>query len=294
MYTARAGWSTRVIDKGITAGALGMTSKISNFPGVRETIRGSALVEMLREQAEGFGAVFENDKVTAARVTDSVKTLWGGKGTYRGRGVVVTTGSMGRTQTLPGEERLTGRGVSYCATCDGFFFQDQTVVVAGSTDEVLEEALYLTRFARRVVLLSPAESLRASEDLVDEVEKHAAIDVRHAVTLREILGKDRVEGVVAVPLGDEPERIEATGVFIYIQGGKPIVDFLGGQIPVTSDGCLLIDETFQTQVPGVFAAGDVLCKHVKQAVIAAAEGAASAMAVDRYLAGRSKLRPDWS
>ena len=294
VYAARADRSTRVIDKGITAGALGMTSKISNFPGFVEPLTGSALVSTIRSQAESFGAVFVDDKITATKLDGEIKTLWGGKAAYRAKTVIIATGSMGRSQSIPGEEALTGRGVSYCATCDGFFFQDQTVAVAGNTDEAAEEALFLTRFARKVFLLVPTEDLRISDAFAQDLEAHPAVEVRRASRLTEILGESTVTGVRIAPLGDEPETLEVSGVFIYLQGGKPIIEFLGGQLPVTPEGCLAIDATFQTGMPGVFAAGDVLCKHLKQAVIASAEGASAAVAADRFLAGRAKLRPDWS
>jgi len=294
VYAARAGWRTLVVDKGIHAGALGMSAKIANFPGFPDTPTGAAIISRIREQAVGFGAAFADDKITAARLDGEEKTLWGAKGAYCGRAVIIATGSMGRDRSIPGEERLVGRGVSYCATCDGFFFQGRSVAVAGTTDEAVEEALFLTRFAQRVHLLVPTPSLRVGDVLVSEIERNDSIVVHPRTTVQEIVGASQVEGVRITRRGEDPTTLEVGGVFLYLQGGRPIIDFLGGQVPTTPEGCLMVDQTFQTRIPGVFAAGDVLCKHLKQAVIAAAEGASAAVAADRLLSGREKLKPDWS
>ena len=294
LYTARAGLSTLVIDKGIGSGALGMTHGIANFPGIQGSPSGAEVVGSIRDQAASFGARFVDDRVTVAEVAGDPKTLYGNRGAYRGQAVIVATGSMGRTATLPGEDALVGRGVSYCATCDGFFFADQAVAVVGNTEEAIEEALYLTRFARRVHLICPTSSLRVSDDLVAQLEAEPKIEIRTATSAREIHGETMVEGLKIKRRDGEEETLPVAGVFIYLQGGAPIIGFLNDQVPTTDAGCLLVDENFQTRVPGVFAAGDVLCKHLKQAVIAAAEGAGAAVAADRYLSGRSALKPDWA
>ncbi|HDQ73054.1 MAG TPA: FAD-dependent oxidoreductase [Chloroflexi bacterium] len=294
IYTARAGWKTLVIDKGLTAGALGRSSQIANFPGVPEPLSGAELVTRMREQAESFGATFVDDKVLRADIKKDPKQIWVGQGAHEGRAVIIATGAMGRTNRVPGENRLLGRGVSYCATCDAAFFRDKAVAVVGNNDEALEEALTLTRFASEVHLVSPTPELTASRDVVDELKSHPQVTTYVATKLREILGEDSVESITVYSREEGERTIPVSGVFIYLQGNVPIVDFLGEQAETDEGGCLLVDEFHQTTTPGVFAAGDVLCKHVKQAVIAAAEGAKTAVAVDRHLQGREKLRPDWS
>ncbi len=294
IYAARAGLSTLVVDKGVTSGALGMSREIANYPGIPEGTPGADVVLRIQAQAERFGARFVADKVSASDVAGDVKAVYGTRGTYRGRAIIIASGAMGRAHTLPGEDRLIGRGVSYCATCDGFFFQGKTVAVAGATDEAIEEALFLTRFAAHIHILSPSEALRCSPRLADEAARSPSVTLHPSTTLEEILGDSAVEAVRVRTRGGAPTLLPVAGVFLYLQGGRPIVDFLGGQVPLTADGCLAVDSLFQTQVPGVFAAGDVLCKHLKQAVIAAAEGASAAVAADRYLSGREKLRPDWA
>jgi len=210
LYAARAGWSTVVVDKGITAGALGMTSKITNFPGVGEIVTGAELVEKIRAQAIGFGASFVNQRITAATLSDMGKMLLTSEGSFHGRAVIIATGSMGRSQSLPGEERLTGRGVSYCATCDGYFFLDKDAVVVGNSDEALEEALHLARFARRVLIVSPTSQFRAAEALAQEVAEHERIEIRLASHILEIVGENSVEGVV-VETGEIKEMVSVEG-----------------------------------------------------------------------------------
>lgn len=293
IYTARADLKTLVIDKGLTAGALGMAWKIANYPGLPEPVKGEDLVRRIRHQARSFGAKFINEKVLRVDLEGMPKRVWTGEGVYKGRAVVIATGAMGRTNRFPGEERLVGRGVSYCATCDAAFFRDQEVAVAGGTDEAAEEALTLARFASRVHVLVPTSEFRASDALVEELSAHDGVTVHLSTRIKEIAGEDKVEGV-SVVTGGEAETIPVSGAFIYLQGNVPITDFLDGDVSTNEEGCLVVDETFQTNVTGVFAVGDVLCKHVKQAAIAAAEGVEAAIAVDRHLHGRKNLRPDWS
>ena len=294
IYTARADLKTLVLDKGLRTGALGMTGKIANYPGVPGEVNGAELLKRIRGQAESFGAHFVQDKVLSTDLRGELKEVRGGKGIYYGRAVIIATGSMGRTHTVPGEERLLGRGVSYCATCDGAFFRDQEVAVAGNNDEAVEEALFLTRFASRVHLLVQTPELKASPDLAAEVSQHPTVEIYLATRLREVLGEQQVESVRVVARGGEEQVMPVAGVFIYLQGGKPITDFLDGQLPTTETGCLMVEEAMQTSISGVFAVGDVLCNHLKQVVVAAAEGAIAAMALQRFLSGREKLRPDWS
>jgi thioredoxin reductase (NADPH) len=293
IYTVRAGLSTLIVDKGTNNGALAMSTKIANYPGIPETITGAELLRRIHDQALGFGAQLVQDRVLSAELTVDPKVLWTTQGLYRGRAVVIATGSMGRTQTVPGEERLLGRGVSYCATCDGAFCRGEEVAVTGHSTEALEEALLLTRWANRVHLLPPTPDFRAPQPLVTEVLEHPKIEVHPPSRVLEIVGDKAVTGLRMAPRGDGERTLTVTGVFIYTQGNRPITDFVKGQLEINSLGCIAVDESRQTSVPGVFAVGDVLCTHLRQAVIAAADGAIAGMAVERYLSGRAKLRPDW-
>lgn len=293
IYTARSELRTLVIDKGLTAGALGVTSKISNYPGVPGPISGAKLVEIMREQAESFGATFITDKVVGLMVDGEQKEIIAGTGNYRAKVVILATGAMGRTSTVKGEEALLGRGVSYCATCDGAFFRDQDVAVIGNNDEALEEALFLTKYAQTVHLIVPTPELKARDVLAHEVAENPKIKVRLATRLKEIVGNGRVDGILIHPRQGEPETVPVTGAFVYLQGSQPITDFLMGQLATTAEGCLVVDNDMQTSLPGVFAVGDLLCTHIKQAVVAASDGVLAAVAADKYVNGRKKAVVDW-
>jgi thioredoxin reductase (NADPH) len=201
---------------------------------------------------------------------------------------------MGRGKRVKGEDDLLGHGVSYCATCDAAFFKNMDVAVAGSSDEAIEEALFLTRFVNKVYFLSPTPDLKAPQHLIDELLNHEKVDYYPGASLREVVGLKSVEAVTFSQRGQDPQTIPVKGAFIYLQGGKPITDFLTGQLEVNDGGCLIVDKEFHTAIPGVYAVGDVLCNHVKQAVVAAAEGAIAAIAVEKELSGRKQMIVDWS
>ena len=293
IYTARAELRTLVIDKGLTAGALGITEKISNYPGVPGPVSGAELVEIMRGQAESFGARFLTDKVVGVDLTTEPKMVMAGTGMFHARAILLATGSMGRTSTVAGEEALLGRGVSYCATCDGAFFREQTVAVVGNTDEALEEALFLTKFAKQVHLIAPTPTLKARPALVAELEAQPTITVQAGTRLKAIVGNGHVDSVRIQPRTGAEEVLPVQGVFVYLQGAKPITDYLGGQLELSAEGCLHVGREMQTAIPGVFAVGDLLCTHVKQAVIAASDGVIAATAIDRYLHGRKRQTHDW-
>ncbi len=294
IYTARAGLKTLVLDKGLTAGALGITAKIANYPGVPGEVSGAELLARMRDQARAFGAEFVSDKAIGVELHSNPKTVFGNKGAYSARSVIIATGSMGRGTRVKGEEALLGHGVSYCATCDGAFFRNQEVLVAGNSDEAIEEAWFLTQFASVVHFLSPTPELKAPPHLAEALLQHPKVKFYPGASLREIIGNGKVEAVRFAPRGQAERILPVSGAFIYLHGGKPITDFLQGQLELSESGCLAVDREFQTSIPGVFAVGDVLCNHIKQAVIAAAEGATAGMAVDKFLRGRKHLVADWS
>jgi thioredoxin reductase (NADPH) len=168
------------------------------------------------------------------------------------------------------------------------------VAVAGSSDEAIEEALFLTRFVSRVHFLSPTPDLKAPQHMIDELLHSENVSYYPGAHLREVVGEKSVEAVVFSQRGQNPQTLPVKGAFIYLQGGKPITDFLAGQIEISDSGCLIVDKEFRTAIPGVYAVGDLLCNHVKQAVIAAAEGAIAAIAVEKELHGRKQMMVDWS
>lgn len=294
IYAARAGLKTLVIDKGLTAGALGITAKIANYPGLNEEISGADLLERMREQARSFGAEFVSDRVIGVDLLSQPKMVFGNAATYNGKTVVIATGSMGRGVRVKGEDELLGQGVSYCATCDAAFFRGQEVVVAGNSDEAIEEALFLTKFVNRVHFLSPTPELKAPQQLVEEVTGNSKVILYKGASLKEIIGENKVEAVRFALRGEPEQTLPVSGAFIYLQGGKPVTDFLAGQLALNETGCLAVDREFRTAIPAVYAVGDLLCDHIKQAVVAAAEGAIAAMALEKDLRGRKQITVDWS
>ncbi|MBE2270634.1 MAG: FAD-dependent oxidoreductase [Anaerolinea sp.] len=293
IYTSRADLRTLVIDKGLTAGALGITGMISNYPGVVGPVSGAELVETMRQQAESFGAEFLNDKVVGVDLSAEPKMIMAGTRMVYAKVVILATGSMGRTTSIPGEVELLGHGVSYCATCDGAFFRDKVVAVVGNNDEAVEEALYLTKFAAHVHFVVPTPQLKAREATAAELLHHPHVEVHLGTVAKAITGDQQVKGIRIRPRGGEETELPIDGAFVYLQGGKPITDFLMGQLETTEQGCLIVDQEMHTQTPGVFAVGDLLCSHVKQAVIAAADGVIAAIAAEKYVRERSAVRADW-
>jgi thioredoxin reductase (NADPH) len=293
IYTARAELSTLVIDKGLTAGALGITGKIGNYPGVKGPIAGAELVTIMREQAQAFGARFISDRVVGLDLANSPKVVFTNGSVRQARALILATGAMGRATTVPGEERLLGKGVSYCATCDAAFFKGLTVAVAGNNDEALEEALFVSRFASKVHLLVPSSTFKASPVNVSAIETSSNVEVSFGTRVVTVEGEDKVTSVRVAERSGSERLLAASGVFIYLQGNRPITDYLMDQLERTPAGCLRVDAEMQTSIPGVFAVGDLLCTHVKQAVIAAADGVIAGISVERYLSGRTKTRADW-
>ncbi len=293
IYTARAGLNTLVIDKGLTAGALGITGKIANYPGIPE-IKGSDLVEYMRSQALSFGAHFLTDKVIGVELNSETKSVFTNLGTYTAKAIIIATGSMGRKNLVKGEQEFIGRGVSYCAVCDAAFFRSKQVAVAGNNDEAIEETLYLSRFVEKVYFLSPTPELKAPQNLIDELSEKQNVEIIYGAVLREIIGSQQVESIRFSIRGEGEKSVPVSGVFVYLQGGQPITDFLMRQLETNEAGCLMVDRFFQTQIPGVFAVGDVLCSHIKQAVIAAGDGATAGIAVEKFISGRERISYDWA
>jgi len=294
LYTARAELKTVVLDKGLTAGALGITGRIANYPGLTGEVTGAELLERMREQARSFGAEFVSDKVIGVDLASETKIVYGNQGAYEGRIVIIATGSMGRGTKIKGETEFIGRGVSYCATCDAAFFKDQEVLVAGGSDEAIEEGLYLTRFASRVHFLSPSDELIAPAELVEELKANPKVALYKDAKLKEISGNGKVDSATFALKGGEELTLPISGAFIYLQGGRPITDFLEGQLEISEKGCLMVDREYRTSIPGVYAVGDVLCEHIKQVVIAAGEGALAGMSAEKALRGRRQIVVDWA
>ncbi len=289
IYTARANLSTLVLDKAPGAGALALTHKIANYPGVTGEISGKELLDTIRDQAKSFGATFETTSITAVDLEGETKTIFTAEGMYQSKAVIVATGSKGRNRMLPGEEKLLGRGVSTCATCDGAFFRGKEVAVIGDSEEAVEEAMALTKFASKIHFIVPRPDLQGVDGF-PELENTVYMPKTRPM---EILGEGKVSGVKLKTASGEEQLLEVDGVFVFLSGSKPGTDFLLGQVPLDEAGFMELDASMQSPVPGVFGAGEVRRTPVKQAVVAAADGAIAAMAVDKFINRRASLIPQY-
>lgn len=292
LYTARARLSTVVLDRAPGAGALASTDKIANYPGVAGIVPGPVLLDTIRDQALGFGADYRRATVTAVDLTGEVKTIFTSDDVLSARAVVIATGAKGRAEKIPGEEEFTGRGVSYCVTCDAPFYTDRVAAVVGFDEVAVEEALFLARFASMVHLVCPKSRLTAPTDMLEEVTAAANVTVHTSARAREVVGGDVVTGLM-VKNGADESVLDVDGVFMLLAGTRPIVDFLAGSVKLAREGCIEVDCSCATSVPGVYAVGDVTCVHPNQAIIASAEGVIAALAIDRYIGGRERTRVDY-
>jgi thioredoxin reductase (NADPH) len=292
IYAARADLHPLVFEGSVTAGgALMNTTDVENFPGFPDGIQGPELMEKLRAQAERFGAELVPDDVVAVRLHGEVKEVvtgdpqWGGQTVHRTRAVIIATGSAYRELGLPNEKRLSGHGVSWCATCDGFFFRDQDIAVVGGGDSALEEATFLSRFARTVTIVHRRDRLRASKIMQARAMADPKIVFRWNTVVADVLGKDRVSGLRLrdVHTGEESE-LPVTGLFVAI-GHDPRVQLFADQVSLDDEGYIAVHgRSTRTSVPGVFACGDVVDHEYRQAVTAAGSGCAAALDAERYLA----------
>ncbi|MGH8892063.1 MAG: thioredoxin-disulfide reductase [Actinomycetes bacterium] len=287
IYAARADLQPLVFEGSVTAGgALMNTTDVENFPGFPEGVMGPDLMDHLRRQAERFGAELVTDDVTAVDLTGETKVVTDGSGNeHRARTVVIATGSGYRELGLPHEKRLSGRGVSWCATCDGFFFRDQDIAVVGGGDTAMEEATFLTRFARSVTVIHRRNSLRASKIMQERAFANEKIRFLWDSEVVDVLGEDKVAGLQVrnVRTGEESE-LPVTGLFVAI-GHDPRSELFAGQLRRDDEGYLLVDApTTHTSLAGVFACGDVVDHVYRQAVTAAGTGCAAALDAERYLA----------
>jgi thioredoxin reductase (NADPH) len=291
IYAGRALLSTVVIEKGLPGGQLNETDMIENWPGFAEAVSAPELMGQLRAQAERFGAQFVLDEVSSVESGKPAHTLVTSEKTIRARTVIVACGS--RPKELPAEDaqRLKGKGLSYCATCDGFFFQGKRIIEVGAGDSGLTESLFLTRFAESVSVVvrhakDDPKAFRASPILRQRAEKHPKIDFLWNRVVEAILGEDRVEGVRLRNLAtDETEDVPIDAVFVNI-GHLPQTEFLRGTVDLDPAGYIVTDGRLRTNVPGIFAAGDarIDASRYAQGVVAAGEGAIAAIEVEKLLA----------
>ena len=287
VYAARGKLNPLVFEGSVTAGgALMQTTEVENFPGFPDGVMGPELMDAMRKQAERFGAELVSDDVVAVDLNASPKVVKTETDTYLAKAVIIATGSKYKELDVPGEKQLSGRGVSWCATCDGFFFRGQDIVVVGGGDSALEEATFLTRFADSVTLVHRRDTLRASKIMQDRAMANPKIKFlwdSQVVSMEGDNGKLTGVRVKNVHTGDE-KVLPVSGAFIAI-GHSPRSELFAGQLPTDPDGYLLVEQpTTRTAIEGVFACGDVVDRTYRQAVTAAGTGCAAAIDAERWLA----------
>ena len=287
VYAARAQLAPLVFEGSVTAGgALMNTTEVENFPGFTDGIMGPQLMEQMRAQAVRFGAEMITDDIVSVDLAGDVKTVVDGSGTsHQARAVLLAMGSAYRELGLPNEKRLSGHGVSWCATCDGFFFRDQDIAVVGGGDSAIEEATFLTRFARSVTLVHRRDALRASKIMQERAFANDKLHFAWNSAVEDVLGDAKVSGLVLTDTQTGAAReLPVTGLFVAI-GHDPRSELVAGQVDLDDEGYVLVQgRTTATSLPGVFACGDLVDHTYRQAITAAGSGCAAALDAERFLA----------
>lgn len=290
-YSARGKLKTVILDKSPFSGALAYTNRIENYPGLKP-MPGIELLNILRDQAIDFGAEYLERQVIGVDLKGDPKKVFTTTGSYAGKVVIIATGSMGRRPTLKGEAEFLGKGISYCASCDAAFFGGKVAAIIGSSIEALEEADAISKYARKVYIITPHKKLPQSEEN-QPILINKKVEVLTGTTLKIIYGDEVVKGITIRDSFGKDNNLEVDGVFIYLHGTKPITDFLADSLYIAENGCIEVDREMRTSIDGVFAAGDVICKRVRQAVISAAEGCIAALSAERYLYHKKGMVFDW-
>jgi len=287
VYTARANMKPLLIAGSVTAGGeLMNTTDVENYPGFPDGIMGPDLMENFEKQAARFGTDIQFEDVTDLDLDGDIKTVTIGTGeTFQSRAIILSTGSAYRELGLENEKRLSGHGVSWCATCDGFFFKDQDIAVIGGGDSAMEEALFLTKFAKSVTVVHRRDTLKASKIMADRALAHEKINFVWNTTVADVLGEEKVTGLKLKNLVDGSEsELAVTGVFVAI-GNDPRIELVKGKLDLTPEGTIAVEgRTSKTSIKGVFAAGDVVDPTYRQAITASGSGCVAALDVEHYLA----------
>jgi thioredoxin reductase (NADPH) len=283
LYAARANLNPLIITGPDLGGQIATTTDVENFPGFPEGLTGPELTESMQKQAERFGARLEFDTITSVDLTQPPFKLTGST-EYQAKALILATGASPRKLGVPGEKELVGRGVSYCATCDGFFFKTKELMVVGGGDSALQEGLFLTKFASRVQIVHRRDSLRAGPVLQERARKNEKMSFIWNTVIAEVKGDKAVKAVQLknVQTGEEYEK-PVDGVFVYI-GHIPNTQIFQGKLAMDAEGYLIVDGKLHTNAPGVFAAGEVHDKWFRQAIVSSGYGCMAAMETEKYLA----------
>ncbi len=289
LYSARAKMNTLIIEKGVHGGQIFSTSEIINYPGAGENVSGPSLSERMKQQAEEFGVEFVTDEIIEMDITDKIKQLKGNTDTYQAKALIIAAGSFPRTIGCKGESEHVGQGVSYCATCDGGFYTGLEVFAVGGGDAAVEEAIFLTRFARKVTIVHRRDKLRAAKSIVDKAENNEKIHFMYDTVIEEIKGDGLVESIVfkntqtkELSEYEVDPKEGVMGVFIFV-GYTPNSDLFKDVIKTNEAGYIITDEKMATNIDGVYAAGDIRDKPLRQVVTAVSDGAIAAVESEKYV-----------
>ncbi|HPF08696.1 MAG: thioredoxin-disulfide reductase [Candidatus Cloacimonetes bacterium] len=283
IYSARGGLKTAIFEKALVGGQINVTDEVENYPGFEEPLSGFELTNKMRLQAERFGTFFIDEEITALGMEGLCKVIETSEGKYRAKSVIICTGAHPRRLNVPGEERFTGRGVSYCATCDGALYRDKVVAVIGGGDSAIEEGIFLSRFARKVIVIHRRDELRAQKIIQERAFKNPKMEFVWNSVVQEIHGEQKVEKLEVVNRNTkELSMIPVDGVFIYV-GILPNNELLESRIELDSAGFVLTDEYMHTNVPGIYAAGDIRHTVLRQVVTATSDGAVAAWSAEKWI-----------
>lgn len=287
LYSTRAGLDTVVLEKLSAGGQMALTSEIDNYPGFHEGIDGFTLGERMQAGAERFGARTELAEVLAVELSGEIKAVKTTGGIFYGRTVILATGAVPRTLDIPGEKEWTGRGVHYCAACDGMFYKGRTAVVVGGGNSAAEDAILLSRVCKQVIIVHRRDTLRATRVYHEPLMKAENVEFRWNCVATEILHDEKVTGIKVKDISSGEETvIDCDGVFVSV-GRQPATELVKGQLELEPSGYIEADESTRTNIPGVFAVGDVRKKALRQIVTAVADGAVASHYAEEYLAGCS-------
>lgn len=288
LYAARAGFNVLVLEKFSAGGQMALTHQIDNYPGFEDGIDGFSLADKMKKQAERFGARSENAEVIKVNLTVNPKEIETAKGTFLSKTVLLASGANPRELGVDKETELIGRGVAYCASCDGMFYRGKTVVVVGGGNTAAADAILLSRIAKKVIIVHRRDTLKATRIYHEPLMNAENVEFKWDSTVTELLYEDKITGVKIknVKTGEE-SIIDCDGVFVSV-GRKPATDFLGSQLDLDENGYIIADETTKTSIPGVYAVGDIRTKQLRQIVTAVSDGAMAVHSAEEYLAEEHK------
>lgn len=283
IYAARGGLRTVVFEKGIMGGQITVTQEVENYPGFYDTLSGFDLMEKMKKHADKFNVDYREETVNAIGLQGLCKIIETDKGIYQAKTMIIATGAHPRQLNVPGEDTFYGKGVSYCATCDGAFYRDKTVAVVGGGDSAVEEAIFLTRFAKKVYIIHRREELRAVQIIQQRAFENPKIEMIWNSEVQSVNGNQFVESLTIYNKKEEKRwDLPADGLFVYV-GILPNNDLIESRVETDEAGFVIVDSDMQTNIPGIYAAGDILSKKLRQVVTAVSDGAIAAWSAEKWI-----------